>query len=105
MVGSMTIVEQVAAALVRLDLAADLGAIVARGDRAAPLGRSDGDGYRLDRRGRPTPVGHNPATGLPTAVQIAAPQWHDHVVLAIAQWLEACEPVRELEARRARVPR
>ena len=35
MVGVMTIVEQVAAALVRLDLAADLGAIVARDDRAA----------------------------------------------------------------------
>ena len=34
------------------------------------------------------PFGHDQATGLPTAVQIAAPQWDDHVVLAIARWLE-----------------
>lgn len=35
------------------------------------------------------PAGHDDATGLPLAVQIAAPRWHDHVALAVAGWLEA----------------
>jgi amidase len=34
------------------------------------------------------PFGVDPATGLPLAVQIAAPHWHDHVVLATAAVLE-----------------
>ncbi len=34
------------------------------------------------------PFGHDPATGLPLAVQIAAPRWNDHVVLAAAAVLE-----------------
>ncbi len=34
------------------------------------------------------PFGTDPETGLPLAVQIAAPQWHDHVVLAVAAALE-----------------
>ena len=35
------------------------------------------------------PAGRDPATGLPLAVQLVAPRWHDHVVLAAAAWLEA----------------
>ncbi len=34
------------------------------------------------------PMGHDPATGLPLAVQVVASRWHDHVVLAIAALLE-----------------
>ena len=34
------------------------------------------------------PFGVDPSTGLPLAVQIAAPKWHDHVVLAVAAVLE-----------------
>ncbi|MFN8020827.1 MAG: amidase [Acidimicrobiales bacterium] len=34
------------------------------------------------------PAGTDPATGLPLAVQIAAPRWHDHVALAVAAHLE-----------------
>ncbi len=34
------------------------------------------------------PAGHDIATGLPVAVQVAAPRWHDHVALAVARWLE-----------------
>lgn len=34
------------------------------------------------------PFGVDLSTGLPLAVQIAAPQWHDHVVLATAAVLE-----------------
>ena len=34
------------------------------------------------------PAGHDPGTGLPLAVQIVAPRWHDHVVLAVAQYLQ-----------------
>jgi amidase len=33
------------------------------------------------------PAGLDDATGLPLAVQVAAPRWHDHVVLAAAGWL------------------
>jgi Asp-tRNA(Asn)/Glu-tRNA(Gln) amidotransferase A subunit family amidase len=35
------------------------------------------------------PAGCDSATGLPLAVQLVAPRWHDHVVLAAAAWLEA----------------
>lgn len=35
------------------------------------------------------PAGADPATGLPLAVQVAAPRWHDHVAVAVAGWLEA----------------
>lgn len=35
------------------------------------------------------PMGVDPTTGLPLAVQIAAPRWSDHVVLAVAAALEA----------------
>ena len=35
------------------------------------------------------PFGTDPSTGLPLAVQIAAPRWQDHVVLAVALRLEA----------------
>ncbi|MCB9381768.1 MAG: amidase [Acidimicrobiaceae bacterium] len=34
------------------------------------------------------PAGVDAATGLPLAVQIAAPRWHDHVALAVAAHLE-----------------
>lgn len=34
------------------------------------------------------PAGTDPTTGLPLAVQIAAPRWHDHVALAVAAHLE-----------------
>lgn len=34
------------------------------------------------------PAGVDSDTGLPLAVQIAAPQWHDDVVVAVARWLE-----------------
>ena len=34
------------------------------------------------------PAGADPATGLPLAVQVAAPRWRDHVVLAVAACLE-----------------
>ncbi|MGZ4757424.1 MAG: amidase [Acidimicrobiales bacterium] len=34
------------------------------------------------------PAGKDPATRLPLAVQVAAPRWHDHVVLAVAACLE-----------------
>jgi len=34
------------------------------------------------------PAGNDPFTGLPLAVQVAAPRWRDHVVLAVASWLE-----------------
>ncbi len=34
------------------------------------------------------PAGTDPATGLPLAVQIAAPRWRDHIVLAVAAHLE-----------------
>jgi amidase len=34
------------------------------------------------------PAGVDPATGLPVAVQVAAPRWADHVVLAVASALE-----------------
>jgi Asp-tRNA(Asn)/Glu-tRNA(Gln) amidotransferase A subunit family amidase len=34
------------------------------------------------------PAGNDLDTGLPLAVQIAAPRWHDHVVLAVAEYLE-----------------
>lgn len=33
------------------------------------------------------PAGIDRATGLPLAVQVAAPRWHDHVSLAAAGWL------------------
>ncbi len=35
------------------------------------------------------PFGTDPKTGLPLAVQVAAPRWHDHVVLAVATQLES----------------
>ena len=35
------------------------------------------------------PTGVDDATGLPVAVQVAAPRWHDHVALAVAEWIEA----------------
>lgn len=35
------------------------------------------------------PVGTDTATGMPLAVQVAAPRWHDHVALAVAGWLES----------------
>jgi amidase len=35
------------------------------------------------------PAGVDPQTGMPLAVQLAAPRWHDHVVLAAALALEA----------------
>jgi amidase len=35
------------------------------------------------------PAGNDARTGLPLAVQLAAPRWHEHVVLAAASWLEA----------------
>jgi len=34
------------------------------------------------------PAGKDPETGMPLAVQVAAPRWNDHVVLAVANWLE-----------------
>jgi amidase len=34
------------------------------------------------------PAGTDPSTGLPLAVQIAAPRWYDHVALAVAAHLE-----------------
>jgi amidase len=34
------------------------------------------------------PAGSDPATGLPLAVQVAAPRWRDHVALGVARWLE-----------------
>lgn len=34
------------------------------------------------------PAGRDPATGLPLAVQVAAPRWRDHVALAVASWIE-----------------
>jgi Asp-tRNA(Asn)/Glu-tRNA(Gln) amidotransferase A subunit family amidase len=34
------------------------------------------------------PAGSDPDTGLPLAVQIAAPRWCDHVALAVAAHLE-----------------
>jgi amidase len=34
------------------------------------------------------PVGHDATTGQPLAVQVAAPRWQDHLVLAVARWLE-----------------
>lgn len=34
------------------------------------------------------PMGQDPATGLPLAVQVAAPAWHDHVVLAVGAILD-----------------
>lgn len=34
------------------------------------------------------PAGRDPATGLPLAVQVAAPRWQDHVALAVASWIE-----------------
>jgi len=35
------------------------------------------------------PAGTDPATGMPLAVQVAAPRWHDHVALAVASWVQA----------------
>ncbi len=35
------------------------------------------------------PVGTDPATGLPLAVQVAARHWDDHIALAVAGWIEA----------------
>ncbi len=35
------------------------------------------------------PMRSDPVTGFRLAVQLAAPRWHDHVVLAGAEWLEA----------------
>lgn len=35
------------------------------------------------------PFGSDPCSGLPLAVQVIAPRWHDHVVLAVTAWLEA----------------
>ena len=35
------------------------------------------------------PMGADPTTGLPLAVQIIAPRWHDHVVLAVAAAIDA----------------
>jgi Asp-tRNA(Asn)/Glu-tRNA(Gln) amidotransferase A subunit family amidase len=35
------------------------------------------------------PAGLDHATGLPVAVQVAAPRWHDHVALAVAESIEA----------------
>ncbi len=37
------------------------------------------------------PLGADAETGLPVAVQIAAPRWHDHVVLAVAAALEVLD--------------
>ncbi|MEI2654303.1 MAG: amidase family protein [Microthrixaceae bacterium] len=34
------------------------------------------------------PAGTDPTTGLPLAVQIAAPRWHDHVAVVVAAHLE-----------------
>ena len=34
------------------------------------------------------PAGVDSGTGLPLAVQIAAPRWHDDVAIAVARWLE-----------------
>jgi amidase len=34
------------------------------------------------------PAGTDSDTGLPLAVQIAAPRWHDDVAIAVARWLE-----------------
>jgi amidase len=34
------------------------------------------------------PAGAEPGTGLPLAVQISAPRWHDHVAIAVAAHLE-----------------
>ena len=34
------------------------------------------------------PFGVDASTGLPLAVQVAAPRWHDHVALAVAKWLD-----------------
>lgn len=38
------------------------------------------------------PAGVDDATGLPVAVQVAAPRWQDHVALAVAEWIEAAPP-------------
>jgi amidase len=38
------------------------------------------------------PSGSDPDTGLPVAVQVIAPRWHDHVVLAVARCLERAAP-------------
>ena len=38
------------------------------------------------------PAGTDTATGLPLAVQVAAPRWHDHVALAVALWIEQDRP-------------
>ena len=38
------------------------------------------------------PMGTDPVTGLPTAVQVAAPRWHDHVVVAVAEMLALDSP-------------
>lgn len=35
------------------------------------------------------PAGCDQDTGLPLAVQVAAPRFHDHVALAVASWLES----------------
>ncbi|NMD23606.1 MAG: hypothetical protein GYA65_05435, partial [Actinobacteria bacterium] len=45
------------------------------------------------------PAGTDPATGLPLAVQVAAPRWHDHVVLAAASWLGAWSVASKANAR------
>jgi len=45
------------------------------------------------------PAGTDPATGLPLAVQVAAPRWHDHVVLAAASWLGARSVASRANAR------
>ncbi len=34
------------------------------------------------------PVGNDHATGMPLAVQVAAPRWNDHVALAVGSWLQ-----------------
>ncbi|MEZ5217764.1 MAG: amidase [Ilumatobacteraceae bacterium] len=34
------------------------------------------------------PAGADPSTGLPVAIQIGAPRWHDHLTLAVASHLE-----------------
>jgi amidase len=34
------------------------------------------------------PAGHDLSTGLPLAVQVAAPRWNDHVALAVGSWLQ-----------------
>jgi Asp-tRNA(Asn)/Glu-tRNA(Gln) amidotransferase A subunit family amidase len=85
-------VARMTAATSRFDVA--IGPVVAD---VAPLDRPlVGDDYVFtlpySLTGWPAvtvPFGVDQATGMPLAVQVAAPRWHDHVALAVARWIEA----------------